>query len=127
MISEGSINKDSNRVRKAWSMSESLGVNLFTRDDGPIISFGYKDMESVHVFHNDALVVQEKVANYEIQRVFVDSGSLINVIFQKAFDQMDFQGYRLELVDTALLGFVCHTIYLKGETILPLTMGNREN
>lgn len=52
-------------------------------------------MEGNIIPHNDALVIQTKVANYDVRRVFVDSGSSMKIIFQEAFDQMDLTGYRL--------------------------------
>lgn len=40
-------------------------------------------MEDVNASHNDDLVMQAKIANYEVKRVFVDSGISVNVIFQR--------------------------------------------
>ncbi|XP_073290530.1 uncharacterized protein [Primulina huaijiensis] len=56
-------------------------------------------------------------------RVFVDSGSFVNVIFQEALDQMNLKDYQLEPVETALFGFAGHTVHLEGEIVLPLTIG----
>lgn len=57
--------------------------------------------------------VHAKVANYEVHRVFFDTGSSSNVIFHEALDQMDLQGYRIKPVDTSLFGFAGHIIYPK--------------
>lgn len=38
--------------------------------------------------HDDALVVQATIANYEVAQVFVDSGSSVNILFKEAFDRM---------------------------------------
>ncbi|XP_075515774.1 uncharacterized protein LOC142550586 [Primulina tabacum] len=59
-------------------------------------------------------------------RVFVDSGSSVNVIFKEALVQMDLQGYQLETVETTLFGFSGHVVYPEGEIVLPLTLGTRE-
>lgn len=74
--------------------------------------------EDVHVLHNDALVIQARVEIYEFDRVFVDYRSSVNIIFQEAFDQMDFQGYKLELIETAI--FVCrsHCIPKRGNRVV---------
>lgn len=71
----------------------------------------------------DALVIQAMVANYDVRRVFVDSGSSVNVIFQKALDHMNLEGNMLEPIETALFGFFGHTVYHTGEIMLPLTVG----
>lgn len=54
-----------------------------------MISFGPRDLQDVSLPHNDALVIQAKIANYDVRRVYIDSGSSVNVIFQEALDQMD--------------------------------------
>lgn len=87
MISGGSTDGDSNRARKAWSRVKSLGVGSRSRDEDPVIKFGQKDLEDVTVPHNDALVIHDMVANYEVQMVFVDFESSVNVIFKEVFDK----------------------------------------
>ncbi|XP_073136921.1 uncharacterized protein [Henckelia pumila] len=72
--------------------------------------------------HNDALLIKAR-ANYDLRRVFVDSGSSVNVIFQDAFEQMDLQGCEMSSVRTALYGFDGHTVRPRGEMLLPLTLG----
>lgn len=57
-------------------------MSLRSREEGPVISFGPKDLDGFTVLHNDALVIRARVDNYKVQRVFVDSGSSVNVIFQ---------------------------------------------
>ncbi|XP_075483585.1 uncharacterized protein LOC142523737 [Primulina tabacum] len=91
-----------------------------------VISFGPVDFKGVNLPHNNALVIQARVANYDIMRVFVDSGISVNVIFKEALIQMDLHGYRLETVETALFGFAGHAVYPEGEIVLPLTLGTRE-
>ncbi|XP_073312535.1 uncharacterized protein [Primulina huaijiensis] len=122
MISGGSTDGDSNRARKARSRRECLEVDGRKRDE-PVISFGPEELRGVSLPHNDALVFQARVANYDVLRVFVDNGSSVNVIFKEALIQMDLHEYQLEAVETALFGFVGHAVYPEGEIILPLTLG----
>ncbi|XP_075504440.1 uncharacterized protein LOC142541868 [Primulina tabacum] len=91
-----------------------------------VISFGPEDLKGVNLPHNDALVIQARVANYDIMRVFVDSGNSVNIIFREAFAQIDLQGYQLESVETTIFGFAGHAIYPEGEIVLPLTLGTGE-
>ncbi|XP_075486265.1 uncharacterized protein LOC142525864 [Primulina tabacum] len=102
-----------------------MGVEGVRRSEA-VISFGPEDLKGVNLPHNDDLVIQARVANYDIMRVFVDSERSVNVIFKEALVQMDLQGYQLETVETALFGFAGHAIYPEGEIFLPLTLGNRE-
>ncbi|XP_073049671.1 uncharacterized protein [Primulina eburnea] len=125
MISGGSTDGDSNRARKSRSRRECLEVEGSRRNEA-VISFGPEDLKGINMPHNDALVIQARVANYDILRVFVDSGSSVNVIFKDALVQMDLQGFKLETVETALFGFAGHAVYPEGEIVLPLTLGSRD-
>ncbi|XP_075503970.1 uncharacterized protein LOC142541298 [Primulina tabacum] len=125
MISGGSTDGDSNRARKSRSRRERMEVEG-TRRNEAVISFGPEDLRGVNLPHNDALVIQARVANYDILRVFIDSGSFVNVIFKDAFVQMDLQGFHSEAVETALFGFAGHVVYPEGEIILPLTLGTQD-
>ncbi|XP_073045532.1 uncharacterized protein [Primulina eburnea] len=122
MISGGATDGDSNRARKARGRRECLEVDNKRRDE-PIISFGPEDLQGVSLPHNDALVIQARIANYDVLRIFVDNGSSVNVIFKDALIQMDLHEYQLETVETALFGFAGHAVYPEGEIALPLTLG----
>ncbi|XP_075499303.1 uncharacterized protein LOC142537694 [Primulina tabacum] len=122
MISGGSTDGDSNRARKASSRKECLEIDGKGGNE-PVISFGPEDLRGVSLPHNDALVIQARVANYDVLRVFVDNGSFVNVIFKEALIQMDLYEYQLEAVETALFGFAGHAVYPEGEITLPLTLG----
>ncbi|XP_075494850.1 uncharacterized protein LOC142532435 [Primulina tabacum] len=123
MISGGSTDGDSNRARKARGRRVCLEVDGRDRSE-PVISFGPEDLRGVSLPHNDALVIQARVANYDVLRVFVDNGSSVNVIFKEALVQMDLHEYPLEVVATTLFGFAGHAVYPEGEITLPLTIGS---
>ncbi|XP_073298507.1 uncharacterized protein [Primulina huaijiensis] len=125
MISGGSTYGDSNRTRKAKGRRICLEVDERRRNE-PVISFGPEDLRGVSLPHNDALVIQARVANYDVLRVFVDNGSSVNVIFKEALVQMDLHEYQLEEVDTVLFGFAGHAVYPEGEITLPLTLGTAD-
>ncbi|XP_075500189.1 uncharacterized protein LOC142538773 [Primulina tabacum] len=125
MISGGSTDGDFNRARKSRSRRDCMEVEGMRRNEA-VISFGPEDLKGVNLPHNDALVFQARVANYDILRVFVDSSSSVNVICKDALVQMDLQGFQLETVETVLFGFAGHVIYPEGEIVLPLTLGSRD-
>ncbi|XP_073119830.1 uncharacterized protein [Henckelia pumila] len=124
MTSGGSTDGDSNRARKSWSKREVLGIEARRPDPCPVVTFGPEDLEGVCLPHNDALLIRAQVANYDIRRVFVDSGSSVNVIFQDAFEQMDLRGCEVNPVKKSLYGFAGHIIRPKGEVRLPITLGS---
>ncbi|KAL0446343.1 UNVERIFIED_CONTAM: hypothetical protein Slati_1762200 [Sesamum latifolium] len=73
--------------------------------------------------HNDALVITVVIANYEVGRIFIDSGSSADILFGEAYDQMQLGDVSLEKVNTSLYGFVGEVVHPRGMVSLPLTMG----
>ena len=90
MIAGGPTDGDSNRARKAHARRleiHAVGCSM-ERAAGPEISFGPKDLEGVEIPHDDVLIIKAVIANYAIARTFIDTGSSVNIIFKKAFDQL---------------------------------------
>ncbi|XP_073137462.1 uncharacterized protein [Henckelia pumila] len=124
MISGGPTDGNSNRARKTCSRKLiNMEIDSQTVNTGPTLSFGPKDLKGVSSNHNDALVIRAMVANYDVARIFVDSGSSVNVLFQEAIDQMDLGQYKMEPVVTSLFGFTGYAIRPVGLVHLPLTLG----
>ncbi|KAL0355615.1 UNVERIFIED_CONTAM: hypothetical protein Sradi_4008400 [Sesamum radiatum] len=71
--------------------------------------------------HN-ALVITALLANYEIERVFIDSGSSADILFGEAYDQMQLGDAPLEVVDTSLYGFAGEVVHLRGMISVLLTL-----
>ncbi|XP_075503974.1 uncharacterized protein LOC142541301 [Primulina tabacum] len=125
MISGGPTDGDSNRARKASSRRlENMEISSTRTRSGPMITFGPEDMKGVADPHNDALVIRAMIANYEVARIFVDSGSSVNVLFKEAMDQMDLGEYTVEPISTALFGITGHAIHPLGVVNLPLSLGS---
>ncbi|XP_073152688.1 uncharacterized protein [Henckelia pumila] len=124
MISGGPTDGDSNRARKTNSRKlVNMEIDNQIVQNGPTLSFGPEDLKGISNNHNDALVIRVMVANYDVARIFVDSGSSINVLFQEAINQMDLGQYKIEPVVTSLFGFTGHAIRPVGLVHLPLTLG----
>ncbi|GFY82289.1 hypothetical protein Acr_02g0005290 [Actinidia rufa] len=55
--------------------------------DQPPITFSSDDLSGLHLPHDDALVVSAVIANFNVQRILIDSGSfgghLIHLSFRK--------------------------------------------
>ncbi|XP_073153205.1 uncharacterized protein [Henckelia pumila] len=100
-----------------------MEIDNQTVHTGLTLSFGPEDLKGVSRNHNDALVIRAMTANYDVARIFVDSGSSVNVLFQEAINQMDLGQYKMEPVVTSLFGFTGHAIRPLGLVHLPLTLG----
>ncbi|XP_073033713.1 uncharacterized protein [Primulina eburnea] len=125
MISGGATDGDSGRARKAHgrrleNFEIYRGADL---PQDPVISFGPEDLRGVVTPHNDALVVTATMANYDVERIFIDNGSSVNVLFKSTLDQMKMGVFEFEPVSTPLYGFAGHAIPPLGQIVLPLSLG----
>ncbi|XP_073137439.1 uncharacterized protein [Henckelia pumila] len=119
---------DSGRARKAHGRRlENFEVNsqLSCLAD-PNISFGREKLNDVVVPHNDPLLVTLTITNYDVARIFVDTGSSVNIIFKETFDQMKLEGFELDPITIALYGFTGHALQPLGQIVLPLSIGSGE-
>ncbi|KAL0440037.1 UNVERIFIED_CONTAM: hypothetical protein Slati_2486700 [Sesamum latifolium] len=90
--------------------------------DAPLNQFDQEKHRGPRIPGNDTLVITALLANYEIERVFIDSGSSADILFGEAYDQMQL-GVPLEAVDTLLYGFAGEIVHPRGMISLLLTLG----
>ncbi|KAL0421295.1 UNVERIFIED_CONTAM: hypothetical protein Slati_3152400 [Sesamum latifolium] len=128
MIAGGPSGGDSHQARKSQvreahqiSIKEVLDVE--TMEDAPLIQFGRAERSGPQIMHNDALVITVILANYEVGRIFIDSGSSADILFGEAYNQMQLRDVSLEKVNTSLYGFAGEVVHPRGMVSLPLTMG----
>ncbi|XP_073129182.1 uncharacterized protein [Henckelia pumila] len=128
MISGGSTDGDSGRTHKAHGRRlENFEVNSqLSCPIDPNISFGREDLKDVVLPHNDPLLVTLTIANYDMARIFVDTGSSVNIIFKKTLDQMKLEGFELDPITTELYGFTSHALQPLGQIVLPLFLRSGE-
>ncbi|XP_073138648.1 uncharacterized protein [Henckelia pumila] len=126
MISGGATDGDSGLARKAHGRRiEKFEISKYLNlPQDPVISFGPKDLRDVLAPHNDALVVTVTIVNYDVTRIFVDSGSSVNILFKGTLDQINIEGCELESMSTPLYGFTGHAIRPMGKIDLPMSMGS---
>ncbi|KAL0282200.1 UNVERIFIED_CONTAM: hypothetical protein Sangu_2963600 [Sesamum angustifolium] len=98
-------------------------MEVESANDAPLIQFDQEERRGPKTQGNGALVITALLTNYEIERVFIDSGSLADILFVEAFDQMQLGGASLEAVDTSLYGFVGEVVHPRDMVSLPLTLG----
>ena len=55
------------------------------RKKGLIIGFSEENARHFHHPHNDALVVNIRVGDYNMHRVLVDNGSSVDILYYLAF------------------------------------------
>ncbi|KAL0378415.1 UNVERIFIED_CONTAM: hypothetical protein Sradi_3147000 [Sesamum radiatum] len=92
-------------------------------NDAPLMQFDQEEQNGPGIPGNDALVITAVLANYEIERVFIDTGSSADILFGEAYDQMQLVDAPVEAVDTSLYGFAGEVVHPRGMILLPLTLG----
>ncbi|KAL0427697.1 UNVERIFIED_CONTAM: hypothetical protein Slati_2944500 [Sesamum latifolium] len=93
MITGGPIGGDSHHarkveIRKAHGKTITEVLDVEAAEDAPIIQFGRTERSGPRSTHNDALVITALLANYKVERIFIDFGSSADILFGEAFDQM---------------------------------------
>ncbi|KAL0420831.1 UNVERIFIED_CONTAM: hypothetical protein Slati_3106000 [Sesamum latifolium] len=56
-------------------------MDVEATEDTPILQFGKIEHSGPKNYDNDALVITALLANYEIGRIFIDSGSSADILF----------------------------------------------
>ncbi|XP_042437098.1 uncharacterized protein LOC122023071 [Zingiber officinale] len=126
MISGGPTDGDSCRAHKSHERRleiHAVGCSQ-EQDAGPVISFGPQDLEGLELPHDDALIIKAVIANRRVARVFVDTGSSINVLFISAFEEMQIDASELQPVATSLYGFTGNEVKTMGQIKLAISLGS---
>lgn len=127
IIISGPVGGDSNRARRTHlSQLRQLQFQVDEwqgKPQTPSITFGSGDKTGIQQSHNDGLVITAMVANYDIARILVDTGSSVDIIFFECFNQIKL-GLEIKPVDTCLVGFSGADLILMGEVTMPLSLGS---
>ena len=87
-----------------------------------MISFTEEDARRVHHPHNNALVINLTIVDFNTRWVLVDNGSLTDILYYPAFQQMRIGRERLIPADTPLVGFGGTKVIPVGSITLPVTI-----
>ena len=89
--------------------------------ESPIIEFLEKDTKRLHHPHDNALVVNIRVGEYNMHRVPVDNGSSADILYYPAFQQMGIDRARLIPTNAPLVGFRGIRVFPLGAVTLSMT------
>lgn len=98
--------------------------------DHPDITFTKDDFRGIKPHKDDPIVVHLRVNNYDIRRVLLDQGSLVDLIYGDAFDKLGLKDNNLQSYTRSLVGFTgdrrgyleLDTNFGKGESVKKLRM-----
>ena len=89
-----------------------------------IIGLLEEDARRLHHPHDDALVVNVRVGDYNVHRVLVDNGSSANILYYPVFQQMGIDRACLIPMNAPLVGFGGTRVFLLGAVTLLVTVGD---
>ncbi|XP_057811516.1 uncharacterized protein LOC131025746 [Salvia miltiorrhiza] len=118
----------SNRAKKQVVRAVNLGyypkqvMEITSAADEPTITFGSEDLRTLMYPHDDALVIMADIASYIVHRVFIDSGSAVNILYLECLQNMGVEAHN-EPTNAPLFGFGGEMVMPIGFVELSLTLG----
>ncbi|XP_074347582.1 uncharacterized protein LOC141686446 [Apium graveolens] len=96
------------------------------RNPSPIISFSDEDYGyRVIKDHQDALVITTKIGTNTVQKILVDNGSSVDILYYSAFKRVDIGDRKLkDTRDAPLYGFTGNEVKVVGVIDLPVLFGS---
>ena len=98
-------------------------VVMLSKRENTVISFTDDEARRLIHPHTDALVVTLSVTNGKVFRILIDTGSLVDILFDSTFFQMNVGGAKVRPIKTPLYGFGGERVYAEGAIQLPVTFG----
>lgn len=84
------------------------------------ISFCDDDLEGVDLPHNDPLVISLKVGDHSVNKILVDTGSSVNVMYNNLFKMLKLKLEDLKPTSCVMRGFNGVLVEPMGEVTLPI-------
>jgi hypothetical protein len=131
-ITRGSCSEPANKKQKKEAQRRVQHVGV----QGPFIkskwshiqiTFSQEDLQLKDYPHNDAMVISCVIKGFLVHNVLVDTSSATDIIFAKAFRQMQEPEDKIHEVTHPLYGFRGRQIVALGKITMPVTFGYVHN
>ncbi|XP_052172180.1 uncharacterized protein LOC127788108 [Diospyros lotus] len=117
--------REANHILLAGS-NEQVGSLKRARVMAEEIIFSEEDAINVHLPHNDALIICARIDNAEVQRIMVETGNSVNVMYRACFNQIGLGPEQLSLSLEPLYEFIGDAVVLVGLISLPFSIGDAD-
>jgi hypothetical protein len=131
-ITDGSGSEPTNKKRnkEVQRRVQHVGVQgpfIKSRWSHIPITFSQEDLQLKDYPHNDAMVISCVIKGFLVHNVLVDTGSAADIIFAKAFRQMQESEDKIHDATHLLCGFGGRQIVALGKITMPVTLGYVHN
>ena len=73
--------------------------------------------------HSDPLIIEARIEGYDVTRILVDTGAVVNVLFHHAYSQFNHKANRLEFCSEFVISFSGESTLPLGVVEMPLLLG----
>ena len=101
-------------LRMVHSVQFTGSVPKMARIDNPFIGFSEDDARRLHHPHDDTLVVNLQIGDYNMHWVLIDNGSSADILYYPVFQQIRIDREWLTPTNAPLVGFGGTKVFLLG-------------
>ncbi|KAM1496142.1 hypothetical protein ACFX13_031214 [Malus domestica] len=102
---------------------EDIRGGKYQKPNWDPICFYPKEERGIIYLHNDPLIVEPYIANFEVRRILVDTGDSVNILFVEAFRAFNVAEHLLDRLISPLISFFGDIVQPIGSIHLPFTIG----
>ncbi|KAM1799675.1 hypothetical protein ACFX12_033583 [Malus domestica] len=102
---------------------EDIRGGKYQKPNWDPICFCPEEERSIIYHHNDPLIVEAHIANFDVKRILIDTGASVNIMFAEAFKALNVAEHLLDRLISPLISFSGDIVQPLGSIHLPLTIG----
>ncbi|GAA0185607.1 hypothetical protein LIER_32894 [Lithospermum erythrorhizon] len=114
---------DSRNSRKSYARRTVYAITRTSSVKSNPVVFTEEELMGIEFPHDDPVVIAPVIANFMVERMLVDTGSSVDILYLGTFDKLQLPRSIIQPLSTPLTGFTGHSIKAAGLASLDLTMG----
>ncbi|XP_034218890.1 uncharacterized protein LOC117630254 [Prunus dulcis] len=124
----GTSHRSMKQYVRAAQFPQVLGIEMNRSHETPKvrwepITFCQEEEEGILYPHDDPMIIRAEIADYDVGRVLIDTGSSVSLIFAEAFREMGINDNQVDRQLTPLLSFSGDLVQPIGSVRLPISFG----